>query len=463
MTHHLHRPERARHRARPRDCRRACRRTAATLLAGVAGWVLAPGLAFSAPLDDIRQQVEGGQFEQAYRTGIANPQLLGDVHFDFVFGIAAISSGRVPEGLLALERHLAAVPGNDRARLELGRGYFLLGEFGRARAEFEFVLRNNPPAGVRATIDSFLAQMQSRESVDSRPIARLYAEVGAGHDTNVNGATFHDVVQTAVGPSPATDRRSRQLPDDFWQFTLGGQQTWRASNRLTVLAGADIDHRPNINEHEFDLTTASGYAGFTNLAGPALWRFQLTSTMLMLGGSRYRDSLQVSVEPTYTLSPDLAVTPQLSYTEQHFTGSEATRDARVTALSGSAVWNPAGWPWAPSFNLRLGWAQEDNKDRLRAELDKDRVLLRATGSVMPWQGIRLALGVTAFREQYGGEDFFLKSRRLDNTVGVDAVLSWAIDKAWSVRSEGSWTVTRSNQDFYDISRKTLALKLRYQY
>ena len=154
MTHTLHRPARRRG------------------VALAAALVLACASAAAAPLDDIRRQVEAGQFDQAYLTAQANPQLIGDVHFDFLYGVAAINVGRVPEGLLALERHLAAVPANDRARLELARGYFLLGEYPRARSEFEFVLRYNPPQAVREKINGFLLAMQLRETNDRRATAR---------------------------------------------------------------------------------------------------------------------------------------------------------------------------------------------------------------------------------------------------------------------------------------------------
>ena len=151
-------------------------------------------------LDEMRRLVEGGQLEQAYQAAQQSPELIGDVHFDFLYGLAAIDTGHVPQGLLALERHLAAVPANDRARLELAKGYYLLGEYGRARSEFEFVLRYNPPEGVRANIARFMDAMALRDTQRSNNSARLYAEVGAGHDSNVNGGTFHDELTFAVGP-----------------------------------------------------------------------------------------------------------------------------------------------------------------------------------------------------------------------------------------------------------------------
>ena len=38
----------------------------------------------AAPLDHLHRLVEAGQFEQAYITAQANPQLVGDSHFDFL-------------------------------------------------------------------------------------------------------------------------------------------------------------------------------------------------------------------------------------------------------------------------------------------------------------------------------------------------------------------------------------------
>ena len=79
-------------------------------LATAASLALA-GAATAAPLDDLRRQVESSQVEQAWRTAQDNPQLIGQPEFDFLYGLTALNAGRVAEGVLALERHLAATPG----------------------------------------------------------------------------------------------------------------------------------------------------------------------------------------------------------------------------------------------------------------------------------------------------------------------------------------------------------------
>src|SRR5450830_953633 len=96
-------------------------------------------------INDLRRMVDAGQYDSAFKAGSEQSALQGSTHFDFLFGVACVNSGHIPQGLLALQRHLAVVPANDRARLELAKGYFELGEYSRARQEFEFVLHYNPP------------------------------------------------------------------------------------------------------------------------------------------------------------------------------------------------------------------------------------------------------------------------------------------------------------------------------
>jgi len=443
----------------------ALRRSRQRCLVGLL--LLGASAAGAAPLDDIRRQVEASQFEEAYRTGQANPQLLGDVHFDFLYGVAAISVGRVAEGLLALERHLSAVPANDRARLELARGYFLLGDYPRARSEFEFVLRYNPPAGVRATIADFLQAMQLRESADRRASARLYAEVGLGHDNNVNGGTFRDAYTVGV-QSIVPDAASRQVADSLSQVAVGGQHQMRVSNRLTVFVGGDFDHRANFKQDAYNLTSAGVYVGFSQLSGPAQWRTTLSVNQLLVGGNRYRDSWQVGTEANLTFSQEQSLQAFGQFSWWRYAAPDRDRDARVTTLGAMFTQNMPAWWGNPSLGVRGTFNQEDNQ-RLRPDYSKKGPLLRVFASISPLQRLRLSAGVSASRQDYQGPDIFYQLQgdpravRRDDVVAADAVANYTIDALWSVRADASWTITRSNQDLYDSSRKTLNVKLRYQF
>ena len=416
----------------------------------------------AAPLDELRRQVEAGQFEQAYATAMAQPQLVGDVHFDFLYGVAAINVGRIPEGLLALERHLTAVPANDRARLELARGYFQLGEFTRARAEFEFVLRYNPPAGVRANINGFLQAMQTRETADRRASARVYAEAGGGYDNNVNGGTFLDEVQFIFGNSTIAGTPSRQVADGYAQAAVGGQHLVRVSNRFSVFAGADLDHRENGSEKAYNLSNAGVYVGFSQLGGGALWRLTLSGSTLQVGGNRYRNTGQLGLEANVSFSPELSLLGFAQYTEMRHAEADRVRDARATTLGVMLTRSFNSLPWAPSLGVRLSFTQEDN-ERLRDDLDRLVPLVRVFGAVTPLPSLRVSAGLTVFQQIYGGTDIGFGTDRRDHGLTGDVVASYAIDERWSLRADAVWSRNRSNQDLYDSRRKAASLKLRYQY
>lgn len=416
----------------------------------------------TSPLEDMRRQIEASQFEQAWATAQANPQLIGDVHFDFFYGIAAINTGRVSEGLLALERHLAAVPANDRARLELARGYFLLGEFTRARKEFEFVLGFNPPASVQANIQGFLQAMQTREGADRRAAARLYVEAGGGYDNNVNVGTFRDSINLPLGNVQLLAGSSRQVADGFAQVALGGQQLLAVTPRLSVFAGADLDHKENAEEKAFNLSNLTLNAGFTQLSGIALWRATLGYNVLLVGGNRYRDTRQLGVDASFSLGPDLTAQAFVQLAELRHPQADEFRDARLVTVGGAITRSFSGWPWAPSAGVRVSWSKEDNQ-QLRRDLSREIPLVRLYAAVSPLDRLRLALGLTWFAQDFAAPDLAFASERRDDSVALDFSANWTFDARWSARLEGSWSRNRSNQDLYDYGRKNASLKLRYQY
>jgi hypothetical protein len=431
-------------------------------LLGAAALLLSMAAARAAPLDDMRRLVEGGQFEPAYKLALQNPQLIGDVHFDFLYGVAAVNVGRVPEGILALERHLAAIPANDRARLELARGYFLIGEFGRAKSEFEFVLRYNPPAGVKANIASYLQAMELRDARNRGGSARLYAEIGAGHDSNVNVGTYRDELQFAFGTIKLAGTTSQAVADDFVQVAMGGQQTMRVSNRLSMFAGLDLDHKRNADARDFDLTNAAANVGFSVVSGPGLYRGTLSVGALQVGGNAYRETLALVAEANYTLGPDTGLQLAAQYNEFRHHDADKARDARATTFVATLSQNVPQWWGAPSFGLRLGWTQEDNLTG-RDDLGRRVPLLRVFGGVTPAERWRVTAALTAIHQRFMGEDIGFGSVRSDNTYSVDLAASYAVAPRWTVRAEYLAYLNRSNQDLYDARRQMLAIKTRYQY
>jgi tetratricopeptide (TPR) repeat protein len=423
---------------------------------------LATGAAIAGPLDDLRRLVESSQFEQAVMLAQRHPELIGDVHFDFLFGIAAVSAGRVPEGLLALERHLAAIPANDRARLELARGYFLVGEYARARAEFELVLRYDPPAAVRRNIEGFLSAMQLRDGSRRTGSSRLYVEAGLGHDSNVNTGTRLDQIDLVFGTISLAGSPSQAVADGYLQLAAGAQQAWRVSPQFSVFAGADLDHREHFQERQYNQSNIAFNAGFTQLRGQALYRLALGVGELRVDDRRYRDTLSVGGEATFTLGPQKTFTAFGQYFEYRHDGADAVRDARAVTVGGAWTLGLPDLAGAPQVGVRANWTVETN-NRLRDDLSRDVPLMRLFGSASPMAKLRVAGGLTVYAQKYRGRDIGFGSTRSDNALNLDLVATYAIDPRWTVRAEWTSFWNRSNQDLYDSERHSLAVKTRYQY
>lgn len=421
-----------------------------------------PLAAAAAPLDDMRTLVESGQLEKAYALARQQPQLVGDVHFDFLYGLAAIGSGHVPEGILALERHLAAVPANDRARLELARGYFLIGEYARARSEFEFVLRYNPPAGVRENIARFMQAMDLRDGARLSSSSRLYAEIGGGHDTNVNGGTFRDEVVFPFTVAQIAGTPSHSAPDDFIQVSAGALQSMRVSSRMSVFAGVDLDHKQNAQLRDFDLSTLGANAGFSLVSGAGLYRGTLALSRLIVGANPYRDTLQLGIEAGFNPSAELSTMAFGQYAEYRYMGADSVRDAHAVTLGGMVTRNFADRPGAPSLGVRFSVTQEDNL-RLRQDLSRIVPLVRLFASASPSESWRLAAGLTAYGQSFRAQDIAFGTTRSDTTIALDLTATYSIAPRWTLRGEYLAQVNRSNQDLYDSRRQMLAIKSRYQY
>ncbi|HEY5716878.1 MAG TPA: hypothetical protein VIS52_00170, partial [Motiliproteus sp.] len=151
--------------------------------------LLAGAVHASALTDQLNRLVANGEMEQAYREASPHQQqLAGEPDYDLPYGIAAIDTGHINEGVFALERVLFLQPANHRARLEYARGLFILGEDAQARQAFNRVLDEaDPPTSVREKVEQFLAAIRRRESRYSTS-ARGYVGLGIGHDSNINSA-----------------------------------------------------------------------------------------------------------------------------------------------------------------------------------------------------------------------------------------------------------------------------------
>jgi len=430
------------------------------LLAGLlAGLGASAGAAADQSLTELRRLVDRGHYEDAYKLSASMGGLAGSTHFDFLLGLAAVNSGHQAQGVLALERHLLAVPANDRARLELAKGYYELGDYFRARQEFEFVLRYNPPQDVRANVQKFLDAMQTREVITSRASSRSYIEVGMGRDSNVNAGTYNRLIDLLSGPIPLTDPTSAESGSSFVQVSGGRQWLRRVDAGLAIFAGLDFDLKHNPAATQYNAVNLGGYGGFSVGRGPGLYRLTLSDGQMRVDGEKYRNTLSTTAEGQFTLGQGYSATAVLQYAELAHATVNALRDARMLTLGGG-VQRAFASAWRPTLGLQLTYAKEFNQ-HLRDDLSRRVTTARLSLAANPTERVSVSAGLSRQTSVFDAADVAFGTTRDDAMWLADVGVNYLWDSHWLIRADLQYTDNVSNQGLYSYRRSLFGLRSRY--
>ncbi|MBX9963032.1 MAG: hypothetical protein K2Y35_08265 [Burkholderiales bacterium] len=412
------------------------------------------------PAEELRMLVERGQAQEAYARGRRYPDQLGDPAFDFYYGVAAIDAGHPGEGTLALERYVITYPNNLNARLELARGYFMMGEDGRAREEFDGVLKANPPASVRANIAKFEEAIKARED---RYRIRLtgYAEAGYGYDSNVNGGVSSSNISLPIFGPVVVAPAGVKTDDGFSMAGAGGQINVPLTQRWSAFVGASIDSRFYHRLDVFDQLNLTGFGGALWQKDRNLIRVSLSATELRLDSERFRDIFGGTGEWYHQLSESWTANVFGQYARIAYTGTNAVRDADFYSV-GAGLRKVFSGAWSPTLNATLNLGREANI-RDRDDLGRDLYGGRLTLSLKPAAKVGFYAAASAQRSEYLEPDAFLATRRRDLYAAIEAGGSYNFTDALSLRLDLITSRNDSNLELYRYARNVALLKLRYDH
>lgn len=418
------------------------------------------GALAAAPADDIKALLDKGDARGAYELARKHPGELGNPAFDFYFGVAAIDSGRAGEGVLALERYLANFPGNLQARLELARGYFILGEDLRAREEFNEILKAKPPAPVVANIDRYLDAIRARESA-YRTTAGAFIEIGGGYDSNINGGVgsaniiVPNLGQITVAPGGVETGAS------FGQATVGVNLVHPIAPGFALFGSLGADYRAYNNHDEFNQNNYGILGGMSYLRENDLFRISASYNTLDVNNDRFRNVTAATGEWTHQLDELQALTGFVQYAELDYQGVNDVRDSHLYGV-GAGYRRAFIAPGAPLLSLSASYAKEDNRKHFD-ELSRDIWSARAAVGVTPAPKWALSLGATYQYSAYDAEIPLLATTRRDTYYAADVTASYAFTRSFSAHLEGLASKNDSNIELFEYRRDVAALKFRYDF
>lgn len=409
---------------------------------------------------ELKQLLANGDYAAAWaRAQALEAEQAGEVAFDYLYGRAALEAGEPDYAVFALERVLLLQPAHHRARVELARAYYELGNWDVAERHFQRVLAIDPPANVRANIEGFLAAIAAqRKLLDAQWSA--YVELRTGYDSNANSATADSSVTIpALGIVTLSDA-SLEGSDHFLDKRAGF--TWQKPLAKTrgLFVSLQYKDRENFDTQASDLRSVGVSAGPLLALGGGRLLVPVSAQALYLANDYYRKLFSVGASWTRPLQrqDELSLFSQLGtlrYPDQ------AARDVDMLLLGASWTHEFTRSQIAATFSAYLG--DEDTRSDLARHNGKD------------YHGVRVALewplapdhalysSLTGQWSRHDVEDpVFVTTRKEDF---AELVLGWRYDfqDPWQLSLEASAINNNSSISLYEYERRQLMLGVRYRW
>lgn len=412
------------------------------------------------PIEALVALVNAGRWSEA--DVLANElrdRYEGLPRFDLYYGLVLMQKAEYEEAIFAFERVLIFVPDQHRARLELGRAYYQLGNYARARSALEQVLLADPPSNVRRNVNTLLALI-TEEEARSQIQTEFGGSVEAGWDSNANGGSNLDgdldpnllgLTELATASTPVSSIYTQ------WSVTTGFTQPTSqfASNQVLV----DFTTK---NYVESSLNDTSALTFSTSLTGQSnRWRTQLplAAQWSWLDGRSWQAMVDAGFTQQYKVWGPLWVGVKIGTQVNVAMNEDNVTNAKdLAGLVFDAQERGRVHSFSSLYLQTLQAGQDDENVEWRGLANRYQL-----SWTLPWR-LRANLSAEHQWRRYKGEDLFftvddssteLKLRQ-DQVLMSDLQIGWAPSPWLETQTRFAWEWVDSNINVYGRERMTLS-------
>lgn len=416
-----------------------------------------------AQMDDLVRKAlamtESGQARQAY--DMLEPHEVkraGDPDFDTVFGIAANQSGEYVRAVMALERVTIVQPANTRARAELGRALFAIGDSKSARILLEQAKAQGTPADAALTIDQFLRAIDVAEA-QMRSSVRAYVELGIGHDSNASSGPSNPniAVPNIGGVVLAANSVKRDAAFANIAATVSGRHV--LDSRWSIVGNASVNKRVNRNESVFNNDQINLLGGISYRVDRQEFTVAAVYEDYNLNGSTRRTQRGMVGEWAYRIDDLREFGAYLQYSRLHYP-SQTQRDSHRTVVGGSYARRLQG-DWLAWGGLYAG--AEDESASGVPHLGHALSGLRAGVQKSFRNDLSGFAALNYEHRSYGAQDPIFLVKRRDNQTTLALGLNWVPEKSWRITPQLSHIRNNSSIVINDYDRTLLSVTARKEF
>lgn len=382
----------------------------------------------------------------------------GAPDYDYLYGLAALNSGKPGIAAFAFERCLAVEPTNGPCRVLMARTHLELGENQSARLELETVQSSEPPAEVKALVSQYLGVADQQETAAKRRIG-AYAQVGLGYDSNVTSITDNSqiAIPSLGGTLFSLVGISSKQEDPFAQAEAGADFAWTVSPSWRLLGDASISTRRYDDIDAFDSQSGGVGLGAVWHQGPSTLLTRLQAQDYQLGDNAFRSLYGASTQYQHARGDNAAVTAylQASRLDYHL----GTPDADRYAL-GAGYSRALELRFSPVLYAGLYTGLEDSRGR--GFVSQDFHGLRLGGSLGLTETLRLTSSLNLEQREFDSRDMAFQVVREDTGVDLSLGAIYQAGPHLSLRPAYTYTSNDSNIVLSDFDRHVVSLDLRYE-
>ncbi len=411
--------------------------------------------------ESLEALVETAQYQAAYELAKSQElDLAGEPQFDFLYGLAALETGHPQLAVFALERVLVAEPQDHRARLELGRAYFALGDFEKSKELFEQVLAADPPQRVKDNVQLFMDKLQQRSKQRDRQFS---SRVGfkLGHDSNINSATTLNSITLPVGLTLELDDSSRELSDSFAALDASVRYLQLLRKDMGYFISASFNEHQNTDYDAFDTRLLGLSGGYVYQANGYSVRLPLQYQYLQVDAEFFRSSAGLGLEWSKSTQTGSQFMLFSQWAQQRHADAYNVRDVDL-GLFGLGVSH--SYPSARLvFSLSAYSAREKSKQAAGEHFGRGYRGLRLGLNWTPRLAQQFQLGVTVQQVEHDAVHPLFSVVREDDYAQVSLDWVWRFRPQWSFSAGTSYSQNDSNIDIYTYKRSVLSLGCAYDF
>ncbi|MCW8929576.1 MAG: hypothetical protein OQL19_04980 [Gammaproteobacteria bacterium] len=427
---------------------------------------------FSAPLNTKNIY---NKFSELYQTGQSKAlyskalqfrdELEGEADFDYFFGVSAIDNDSISEGVFALERVLFSGEESQYfnqhlVRVELARGYFLLGDNNKSKAMFNEVLTYNPPQDVVDKVALYLKVIEERGK-KYQPQLNGFIEQSFGYDDNVNALPGDDI---SLGTSGSLSAALFGESDFYSETKIGGSYTHPLNRKKTLFIDADYFNRTNdtvdeMDNHGFNLNIGANFEYDKTHFNVSYYHQDYN-----LDNESYRKMDGLLGEYKYSVSNRTLLTGNLSLMKYDYKDNALLDALEFIYRVGAMHQFDNKFQSIGYFQVYFGHTDADENDSIAKAITQRTITGVNIGTQMS-VGDDITLGGSFYYQdsEYQGEHPWFSSFRRDYMSVLSVDMIWDLKEKWKVLGKISHIDNYSSLALYKYRKTYGQVGIRYEF